>query len=124
MKKGINCGYCVNYLESLVIKQGCQLIDIKNRGGLVIPANNVVTIVKLADGIIDYNSSVDGILKSFVKKEKILCQKDIIKKIEVGVKTLSLLYVYFSKESTMLINICIDYVTRKRPCMYKETIYI
>ena len=80
MKKGINCGYCVNYLESLVIKQGCQLIDIKNRGGLVIPAKNVVTIVKLADGI----------LESFVKKGKILCQKDIIKKIEVGVKTLVL----------------------------------
>ena len=80
MKKGINCVYCVNYLESLVIKQGCQLIDIKNRGGLVIPAKNVVTIVKLADGT----------LESFVKKRKILCQKDIIKKIEVGVKTLVL----------------------------------
>ena len=64
MKKGINCVYCVNYLESLVIKQGCQLIDIKNRGGLVIPAK------KLADGI----------LESFVKKGKNLWQKDIMKK--------------------------------------------
>ena len=41
-----------------------------------------------------------------------------------GAKGFSLLYVYFSKESTTLIYISIDYVTRKRPCMYKETINI
>lgn len=54
LKKVIRCNICVMALCGSETHQECSLINIKNRGKLVIPSHNVIVICKIAEFVIRF----------------------------------------------------------------------
>ena len=66
--KKLDCGDCDGYLAAMESERSCGLIEVKDRGGLVRPHSEVVTVVTSIDSLVEFENKCGGLSSNFFQK--------------------------------------------------------